>query len=358
MRRDARVSVVIPCRNAEPFLAEAIESVLAQRGVEVETVVVDDGSSDASWRIAQSYGGRIVAVRQEGRGACHARNSGARLATGTHLMFLDADDVLGAGALAALLGALDGRTDRVAACGWSWLVRAGRWWRVVPGLPLEPPQGDAVAGWLEGWYVPPCAVLWPREAFEATGGWDETVLADQDGDLMLRALIGGVAIAAAAGGHAYYRDHGSARMSVSKDISAAALRSRREVIDRAAARLREDGRFEIYRLSIGRAYHRLAKMAYDADPAFALACDRAAARLAGRDAIAGHRAHRVLCRLVGLDRERRFARAVRRTGVLRLGRRVRRSFLTRYGGAASAGGVAASSAEDVGRAPAERHVAR
>lgn len=358
MRHDVRVSVVIPCRNAEQFLAEAIESVLAQRGVEVETVVVDDGSTDGSWRIARSYGGRIVAVRQEGRGACHARNSGARLATGTHLMFLDADDVLGAGALVALVDALEGRTDRVAACGWSWLVRVGRWWRVRPGPGLEPPQGDAIAGWLEGWYVPPCAVLWPREAFEATGGWDEMVLADQDGDLMLRALIGGMRIAAAVGGHAYYRDHGTARLSVSKNISAAALRSRREVIDRAAARLREDGRFERYRLSIARAYHRLAKMAYDGDRDFALECHREGARLAGRDAITGHRAHRTLCRLVGLDRERRFARAVRRTGALRLGRRVRRSFLPRYSGHVTTGDAGVAAVGGAGGNSAERHAAR
>ncbi|HEX6938023.1 MAG TPA: glycosyltransferase [Longimicrobiales bacterium] len=337
MPRDARVSVIIPCRDAEAFLAEAIESVLAQRGVEVEPIVVDDGSRDRSWQIAQSYGALIVVVRQEARGACHARNHGARRATGRYLMFLDADDVLAEDALAAQVDALGGRTDRIAACAWSWLRRAGGRWRVVPGLPIEPPGGDPIAAWLDGWYIPPCALVWPREAFRRTGGWDETILADQDGDLMLRALIGGVGLAAAPGGHAYYRDHGTARLSVSKNVAPEALRSRRRVIERAADALRAAGRAAQYRPSIGRAFHRLAKMAYDADREFALDCERQAERLAGRRAITGPAAHRLLCRLVGLDRERRIARAIRRTGVLRLGRRIRLSLRPAHGRARTGG---------------------
>ncbi|HEX7119992.1 MAG TPA: glycosyltransferase [Longimicrobiales bacterium] len=339
MAREARVSVVIPCKDAEAFLAETVESVLAQRGVAVEPIVVDDGSGDGSWRIARSFGDRVRAVRQASRGACHARNHGARLASGRWLMFLDADDLVTDDTLAALVDALDGRTDRVAGCAWSWLVRAGARWRIRQGLPVAAPAGDALGAWLGGWYIPPCAVLWPREAFFRAGGWDESILADQDGDLMLRALIAGVGIAIADGGHAYYRDHGAARLSISKNISPAALRSRLQVVDRAAELLRADGRFERYRPALGKAYHRLAKLAYDADRGFALDCERRAQALAGRQAIAGHAAHRVLCRWIGLDRERRIARVVRRTGVLRLGRRIRISFRPAYGGSAAGGGA-------------------
>lgn len=325
MRHEPRVSVILPCRDAAEFLRDAIESVLAQRYAAVEPILVDDGSRDGSWAIARSYGDRVLAVRQDGRGACHARNRGARLATGRFLMFLDADDALAPDAVGALVAALGERGDRVAVCAWSWLVRAGSRWRVVRGLAPSPPGGDAFAGWLGGWYAPPCAVLWPREAFERTGGWDESVLADQDGDLMLRALAAGVGIVAATGGHAYYRDHGATRLSISKDISGPALASRRRVIDRAAARLAEDGRLERYAVPLGQAYHRLAKLGYDADPAFSRECAARARALAGRRAIVGPAAHRLLCRALGLERERRFARLVRRTGVLRLGRRIRAS---------------------------------
>ncbi len=341
MPRDATVSVIIPCRDAAPFLAETIESVLAQRHAPVEPIVVDDGSRDGSWSIARSYGERVRAVRQEGRGACGARNRGARLATGAYVMFLDADDVIAPDALGALVDALGAHRDRVALCAWSWLVRAGVRWTVAPGLPPAPPGGDAIGGWLAGWYAPPCAVLWPRAAFERTGGWDETVVADQDGDLMLRALIGGLGITVAAGGHAYYRDHGTARASVSKDISPEALRSRRRVIERAARLLREDGRDGRYAVPIGQAYHRLARMAYDVDPSFARDCARRAAALAGGGAAVGRPAHRLFCRLVGLERERRIARVVRGTGVLRATRRLRGALRPSYTGARERGPDAA-----------------
>jgi glycosyltransferase involved in cell wall biosynthesis len=87
------VSVVIPVYNREGFLAEALESVLGQEGIQSEIIVVDDGSTDGTSAVASRYAGRIVYLRQENAGPPAARNRGIRAAQGEFLSFLDSDDL-------------------------------------------------------------------------------------------------------------------------------------------------------------------------------------------------------------------------------------------------------------------------
>lgn len=87
------VSVVIPVRNGEHFLAEAIASVLGQSSPPLEVIVVDDGSSDSTSEVAQAFGGRVRYVSQPPLGVAAALNCGIGLARGELLAFLDADDV-------------------------------------------------------------------------------------------------------------------------------------------------------------------------------------------------------------------------------------------------------------------------
>ena len=93
--RSARptVSVVIPTHNYAGFVGEAIESALGQTVPPLEVIVVDDGSTDDTPHVLESFGNRIRAVRQRNQGVCAARNAGASIATGDLLAFLDADDV-------------------------------------------------------------------------------------------------------------------------------------------------------------------------------------------------------------------------------------------------------------------------
>jgi glycosyltransferase involved in cell wall biosynthesis len=86
------VSVIIPAYNAERYLDQALDSVLAQTFGDFECIVVDDGSTDATPRIAGEREG-VIALRQENRGAAAARNAGIRAARGTYLTFLDADNL-------------------------------------------------------------------------------------------------------------------------------------------------------------------------------------------------------------------------------------------------------------------------
>jgi len=99
------VSVVIPCYNYAHFLPDAVKSALSQQqeGLEVEIIVVDDGSTDDTATVAQGFGSTIRYIHQENQGLSAARNTGIRAARGDFLVFLDADDVLTSGTLASQL---------------------------------------------------------------------------------------------------------------------------------------------------------------------------------------------------------------------------------------------------------------
>lgn len=87
------ISVVVPCYNGEKYLAEALESILRKEVRPAEVIVVDDGSHDASVRVARSFEPHIRLIRQENQGAAAARNRGVEAATREFLAFLDADDL-------------------------------------------------------------------------------------------------------------------------------------------------------------------------------------------------------------------------------------------------------------------------
>lgn len=88
----ALVSSIIPARNAERFISQAIESVLGQTYPHIECIVVDDGSTDDTLAVASSFGDRVACVSRPHRGVSEARNYGISRARGEYVAFLDADD--------------------------------------------------------------------------------------------------------------------------------------------------------------------------------------------------------------------------------------------------------------------------
>ncbi len=119
------VSVVIPAHNAARFLAEAVASVRAQTEPAGEIIVVDDGSTDDTARVAAAAGCRVIAQPPAGAGA--ARNRGAEAATGEWLAFLDADDLWAPDKLARQRAWLDAQpaTDVVFGHGANFRTGAG-----------------------------------------------------------------------------------------------------------------------------------------------------------------------------------------------------------------------------------------
>lgn len=86
------VSVIIPTYNRGAWVAEAVDSVLAQTHVSVEVIVVDDGSTDDTPAVLAGYGDRIRVIRQANAGVSAARNAGMAAARGEWIGFLDSDD--------------------------------------------------------------------------------------------------------------------------------------------------------------------------------------------------------------------------------------------------------------------------
>jgi glycosyltransferase involved in cell wall biosynthesis len=133
-RGHPRVSVITAFLNAEKFLAETIESVLAQTFDDWEYLLVDDGSTDASTAMAKGYAARypekVRHLEHPGhinRGVCASRNLGLRYAQGDYVAFIDADDVWVPSKLADQVAILDESPEVGMVCGtviyWSsWSV--------------------------------------------------------------------------------------------------------------------------------------------------------------------------------------------------------------------------------------------
>jgi glycosyltransferase involved in cell wall biosynthesis len=87
------VSCIVPVYNGERFLAEALESILAQTHTRLEVIVVDDGSTDNTASVVATFGDRVAYVFQENAGPATARNRGIQETRGEFIAFLDADDL-------------------------------------------------------------------------------------------------------------------------------------------------------------------------------------------------------------------------------------------------------------------------
>lgn len=89
------VSIIVPIYNSEKYLSRCINSILSQKYSDIEVILVNDGSQDGSALICENYStvdDRVIVINQENKGLGGARNSGLKIAKGTYIAFIDADD--------------------------------------------------------------------------------------------------------------------------------------------------------------------------------------------------------------------------------------------------------------------------
>jgi glycosyltransferase involved in cell wall biosynthesis len=160
-----RVSVIVPTRNRAASLERLLASLHAQSFADFEIVVVDDGSTDATPRVAQAWD-RVRYVRGDGAGAVGARCLGVKTARGEVLAFTDDDCLVDARWLETGVAAIDGGADVVQG-------------RTVPQRELVPLERTVQHGADDGLF-PTCNVFYRRSAYDRVGGFD-TVAGDRLG---------------------------------------------------------------------------------------------------------------------------------------------------------------------------------
>jgi glycosyltransferase involved in cell wall biosynthesis len=188
------VSVIMPAYNVEPYLAEAIDSVLAQTYSDFELVIVDDGSTDSSRSIAERYRaahpGRVTVVAQENRGLAGARNTALRVASGRVFALLDSDDGWAPTFLESQMRLLDLHPDVAIVTG-NALNRGG----AEDGRPVRPVPDPRPAPDLVTILRDETAVfimsLFRREVVDRVGGFDEGFRTNEDYDFWIRAAFAG-----------------------------------------------------------------------------------------------------------------------------------------------------------------------
>lgn len=106
-----KISIIVPVYNVERYLPECLDSLLGQTYRELEIILVDDGSRDASGRICDAYGerdSRIRVIHQQNQGLSPTRNHGLDIATGDYIAFVDSDDYVAEDMMEKMLSALKG----------------------------------------------------------------------------------------------------------------------------------------------------------------------------------------------------------------------------------------------------------
>lgn len=184
------VSIVIPCFNRAPYIGEAIESALEQ-GTDFEVIVIDDGSTDDSWKIISSFGG-IDAFRIENAGPGFARNVGISRSRGQYIKFLDSDDRLPRNSVQEILAYSSGLKEREIAFGDILTIDAlgkpadgaGYGFKSQPGKRISRTQ-------LLSGVMTTTLPLFPIDSLKEAGGFNTEIRLGEDMELSLRLLTMG-----------------------------------------------------------------------------------------------------------------------------------------------------------------------
>jgi len=211
------ISVVMPCHNAQRYLADAVDSALGQSYTNVELVLIDDGSTDASPKIAAGlvgrHAGRITLLHTDRAGPYPARNRGLMSARGEFIAFLDADDWWDPTTLERLHDALVGDHADLAYCGWQNVGDS------VTSEPYVPPRyetGDPVDAFMRACPWPIHAALVRRTLVDRLAGFSERRFSSMDYDFWLRALALTRNIVLVPEVLAFYRWHDAGQISAVK----------------------------------------------------------------------------------------------------------------------------------------------
>jgi len=181
-----KISVIIPCFKQEQFLADTIESVLAQTHPAYEIIAVDDASPDGSAEVIGRYAD-VRYLRQPHGGVCVARNYGLAQASGDYLVFLDGDDRLLPEHLETCVAAFQSHPEAAFVCGDYRLIGMTDSWHVHNCVPLPTHYTTLLRFNFIG---PPCVAMFRRSVVQRVGGFQPGLEGTEDQDLYFRITRG------------------------------------------------------------------------------------------------------------------------------------------------------------------------
>jgi len=199
------LSVIIPCFNAQNFIKDALESVISQRIADIEIIVVDDGSTDASAEIVRTNFPTVRLIKTINQGPSKARNLGTKQSNGRLIQYLDADDLLGPRKLNVQIQALNESKADVAYGPWQRLslMQNGEYSKgSLNDRNLINPEIDLFTDF----WSPTCSYLFRRSIVERIGGWNEGLPFIQDARFVLDCALKGAEFIYCNGGVSYYRE--------------------------------------------------------------------------------------------------------------------------------------------------------
>ncbi len=303
-----RVSVLIPCFNSEKFIAETLESVLGQTWSNIEIIVVDDGSRDASAREVERFGSRGVRLlRQANQGAGAARNTALRASSGSFIQFLDADDLISPAKIETQLRRLIDDEDAVASAEWGRFRESPSdvFWNPEPVWQDMSPLDWLAVSRSEGLgMLFPALWLVPRKIIDRTGFWDESLSLGDDGEYFTRVILNSQRILFCPGARCYYRSGVQGSLSGSKSLEG--FRSAFRVIDLCESHVLARENSERMKRGTALMWQHLAHTCYPYDPGIAeRALERARRIHSVTIAPGGGPVFRLLSRAIGWRATRR-----------------------------------------------------
>lgn len=209
------VSIIIPLFNSREFIVETLESVLNQTFKNIEILVIDDASTDGSFEIAKTYeSNKIKVVKNDGKGACAARNHGFSFSSGDYIQFLDADDILSPEKIQRQVEALNELQDAMAVCN-TFHFKDKPENGICTDKPYlfstEKPEELLLNLWggrdLPLNMIQTSAWMTPRKLIEEGGLWNESLAKDQDGEFFARIGLKSSKIIFTPDIKNYYRKH-------------------------------------------------------------------------------------------------------------------------------------------------------
>jgi len=334
------ITVVIPAYRAETTIRRTVDSVLSQTGVSLRVVVVVDGRLDQTAEVLAHYPNDRVSWIEHptNLGAAISRNDGLAKVNSDYVMFLDADDFLEGPLLSGLLAAMrsteadigfgpmqvvyeanlgDGpflarilsrmRNSVLGPKPVSAATDASRGQRYVPDF--TSPM-DVLRKWhLQGIFVAPCSVVWRTEFLREIGGWDPELTRNDDGELVMRAILKGAKFVVSDKGQGVYVKHSGESLSTRMDNLASMMRANEKLLAIDPVRISKKAQHDV----CAGHYFNIAWQGYfgGRDDVADVALERSRAMGFGTR---GRMLHRVTSRLLGVRRTCRLIARLRKSG--------------------------------------------